>query len=87
MTAPVVLVQAHALGWSTPAIFGAHQIAPISRLDAMGLILLLQGREIVAIDKDAATIRTRSGKVLSFRRDTVDTREQRLVWSESEFPC
>jgi len=72
--------QASAFGWTVGQIFGAHQIAPVTRLDAMGLILLLQSREVVAIDKDAATIRTAGGKHLRFRRDTVNPREQRLLW-------
>ena len=53
-----------ALGWTTGEIWGIHRVAPIERLDAAGLVRSLNGRELVAADKDKATIRTRSGKVL-----------------------
>ncbi len=78
--------QTHSLGWGTGSVWGCRAVAPEARLDAAGLILCLRGRAIVAIDEDKATLRTASGKHLSFYRANVDTREQRLVWDESKSP-
>lgn len=72
--------QAHSFGWSTGQLFGVHQVAPIGRLDSAGLVLLLRDRELVTIDKDKATIKTASGKYLSFYRNAVNVREGRLLW-------
>ena len=72
--------QAAVLGWITAEIWGVHRIAPLQRLDAAGLVVLLRGREIAALTEDRATIRTPTGKFLSFRRADVDTRGQRLLW-------
>jgi hypothetical protein len=45
-----------------------HPFAPASRFDVMGLILLLQGGEVIALTDQAATIRRRSNAVLTYRR-------------------
>ena len=75
--------QAAALGWTTGEVWGAHRSAPLQRLEAGGLVLFLQGREIVAMAEDKATVRTTDDKSLSFYRRTVDPREQRLVWEDA----
>jgi hypothetical protein len=59
---------AHSLGWSDLDLFGVHPIAPGARFDVMGLLLLVQGGAVVALTADAATIRRKTGALLSYRR-------------------
>jgi hypothetical protein len=57
--------QAEALGWTTRDLFGLAPVpdrphpsySRLSRYDQTGLIWLLQGREVVALTADTATIR------------------------------
>ena len=60
--------QASALGWTTLDVFGAHPTHPVERVDRAGLIILLHGNEVVAITRDSACTRTRSGATLSYCR-------------------
>ncbi len=59
--------QAHALGWTAPDLFGVHRHRPQVRLDCMGLVPLLQGREVGALSEAAAVIEKPSGAQLMFR--------------------
>jgi hypothetical protein len=56
------------LGWSVTDLFGASPTAPWSRVGMLGLIPLLNGDTVVALDTDAATIETGSGSRLRYRR-------------------
>jgi hypothetical protein len=58
---------AHSLGWTALDLFGVHPTAP-ARVDVMGLLLLIQGGEVLALTMDAATIRRKTGAVLTYRR-------------------
>ena len=60
--------EAERLGWSTLDIFGAHESAPAARFDCMGLVLLLDRRDVVAINSDGADLVTASGARQRFRR-------------------
>jgi hypothetical protein len=69
--------QAEALGWTSADLFGLHQVpakpAPsysrLSRYDCTGLIWLLQGRAVVALTADTATIRNpATGSLTTYRR-------------------
>ena len=60
-------------GWSDLDVFGCHQNAPTARFDCMGLILLLDRCEIVAIDLNGADIVTASGAHQRFRRRPLPT--------------
>lgn len=57
----------HGLGWSGEDLFGVHPSRPRERLDAMGLVPLLDGRRVVAMTGEAAGIVTPSGGALTFR--------------------
>jgi hypothetical protein len=67
---------AAALGWTGEDLFGLHQppakpsstYRRLSRYDAMGLLWLLDGRRVVALTEDTATIATPNGGHLTFRR-------------------
>jgi hypothetical protein len=56
------------LGWTTLDLFGAHCRAPVHRVQASGLLWLLDSRLIAALTADAATIRCASGAVQTYRR-------------------
>jgi hypothetical protein len=56
------------LGWDTLDVFGAHETAPAARFDCMGLVLLLDRREVVAIDPEGADLVTVTGARQRFRR-------------------
>jgi hypothetical protein len=69
--------QAQALGWSSADLFGLHEIPAkphpsdnrLSRYDCMGLIWLLEGRPVVALTADTASIRNpKTGNVTTYRR-------------------
>jgi hypothetical protein len=69
--------QAEALGWSSADLFALYQPAKphpcysrLSRYDATGLIWLLEGREVIALTADTATIKNPvSGAITVFRKN------------------
>ena len=78
--------QAASLGWSVQEVFGCHSGAPITRVDAMGLLLAMSGAgvQLVELTADLAVFevgRTRARQNL--RRDEVLTHEQRLLWESA----
>jgi hypothetical protein len=69
--------QAEALGWSSADLFALHQppakphpsYSRLSRYDATGLCWLLEGREMVALTADTATIKNPvSGAITVYRK-------------------
>jgi hypothetical protein len=64
--------KAAALGWSALDVFGVHPLAPNARFDAMGLVLLILGGDVIDIKTDRAMIRNPAGNCLTYylRRDT-----------------
>jgi hypothetical protein len=61
--------EAAQLGWSAEDVFGVHPIAPGARYDIAGLVLLIDGGEVIAIDRNSASIRTKSsGATLIYLR-------------------
>ena len=72
--------QAHGLGWKPLGLFGVHPTAPVARLDAKGLVLLLGGRPVVALTEDSAAIRTGAGGTLTYRRHPRPPAGRCLVW-------
>jgi hypothetical protein len=55
-------------GWSDLDVFGCDLDAPTARFDCMGLVLLLERCEVVAIDRDGADLVTASGARQRFSR-------------------
>jgi hypothetical protein len=75
--------QAARLNWPTWELFGCHRRAPWDRLDGMGLVLLLRGKELAALTGGAAVIRTATGAHQTYRRkprDPLHPAERCLVW-------
>jgi hypothetical protein len=69
--------QAESLGWTSADLFGLHPVpanphpsySRLSRYDATGLIWLLEGREVIALTADTATIRNpATGAITTYRR-------------------
>jgi hypothetical protein len=68
--------QAEALGWTSEDLFGLHtppadphpSYSRLSRYDCTGLVWLLQGRPVVALTADTASIRHLTGNVTVYRR-------------------
>ncbi len=60
--------QATQHGWGILDVFGVHLRAPASRYDAMGLVPLIRGGEVVALNDRRATIRMPSGGELIYLR-------------------
>jgi hypothetical protein len=59
---------ARAMGWTALDLFGVHPTRPAVRFDVMGLLLLLQGGEVITLTAESASIRRPSGAVLRFPR-------------------
>jgi hypothetical protein len=75
--------QAAALGWPDWALFGCCQDSPWGRIQGMGLILLLRGRELAALTHAQAVIRTPTGAHQTYRRrpfDPLHPAQRCLVW-------
>lgn len=60
--------EAARLGWSAVDVFGVDPAAPSTTYEAMGLVPLIRGGDIVAIGSDRATIRTQEGTLLTYLR-------------------
>jgi TubC N-terminal docking domain len=70
-------------GWAPWELFGCHCRAPWGRIQGMGLVLLLRGREIAALTATEAGIRTSTGAHQTYRRkpsDPLHPAERCLAW-------
>jgi hypothetical protein len=79
--------QAARLDWPAWELFGCHRRAPFGRIQGMGLVLLLRGRDLVALTADEAVIRTATGVHQTYRRkphDPLQPAERCLVWELSD---
>jgi hypothetical protein len=79
-------MQATRLNWPTWELFGCDRRAPWQRLDAMGLVLLLRGKDVVALTDAEAVIRSASGAHQTYRRksrDPLHPGEHCLIWELS----
>jgi hypothetical protein len=75
--------QAARLGWQAWELFGCHREAPFGRINGMGLVLLLRGKELIALTDAEAAIRTATGAHQTHRRkphDPLHPAERCLVW-------
>jgi Toprim domain-containing protein len=75
---------AAALGWTTFELFGAHRRASYARLDALGLVGLLNGNPVTELTAERAVIRAPSGAALVYRRKPSSwwprEAERALIW-------
>jgi hypothetical protein len=61
-------VQLAAFGWTAADVFGADPHAPWTRLDGMGLALLLHDCKLTAVTAETAVLKTPSGATQRFYR-------------------
>ena len=59
---------AEACGWGPLELFGCDRERPLARYDHMGLLWFIQGRRLVALRADSATIDTLTGSLQIYRR-------------------
>lgn len=79
--------KAEALGWGPFDLFGCDRRRPFSRVDRAGLLWLLNGRKLVALTADTATIETQFGSRQTYRRHSVEVVHLALAWElEEAFP-
>ena len=71
--------EAARLAWTEEDLFGLHPAAPNGRYDAMGLVPLLNGRNVISIAPDRATIAARSGGTLTYYRNRLQ-KDAVAVW-------
>ena len=60
--------QAAELGWTALDLFGVHPVAPAARYDCMGLVPIIRGHVVVALDNVKASLQGRSGASLTYLR-------------------
>jgi len=68
--------QAAALGWTAEELFGLHEPPSnphpsydrLARYDCKGLVWILEGRPVLALTADTATIRYKSGSTTTYRK-------------------
>jgi hypothetical protein len=68
------------LGWGPLDLFGCDRERPLARYDHMGLLWIIQGRRLVALTADTATIDTLTGSLQSYPRRSIDLNRVVLPW-------
>jgi hypothetical protein len=72
--------QAAAFGWGPIDLFGCDRQRPFVRIDHAGLLWLLNGRKLVALTADTATIEALSGDKQTYRRWSHAHGDVALAW-------
>lgn len=66
--------------WTLNDIFGCHYLAPITRFDCMGLLLLKSRQEkIVKVSEDRIQLKTKNGIIKHFYK-SISIKEQSLIY-------
>ena len=60
--------QAELLAWSDKDLIGVHPGAPAARYDAMGLLFLIRGGEVIELHDQCAKIRSQRDSTLVYRK-------------------
>ena len=75
--------QAASLGWQDWELFGCHRRAPWGRIQGMGLVLLLRGKEVAALTATEAVLHGEIGARQTYRRkprNPLHPAERCLIW-------
>jgi hypothetical protein len=72
--------RAQVLGWGPLELFGCDRKRPLARYDHMGLLWIIQGRKLVALTADTATIDTLTGSLQNYRRVPINLDRAVLAW-------
>jgi len=71
---------AAALGWGPNDLFGCDRDRPFARIDAAGLLWLLNGDRLIALSENTATIEMKTGARQSYRRRAPGEQGRVLAW-------
>ena len=71
---------AEAFGWGPLDLFGCDRERPLARYDHMGLLWFIQGRKLVALTAQTATIDTLTGSLQTYRRVPIGSDRIVLAW-------
>src|SRR6516165_10712162 len=71
---------AEACGWGPLELFGCDRERPLARYDHMGLLWFIQGRRLVALRADSATIDTLTGSLQTYPRMPLGSNRIVLAW-------
>ena len=71
---------AEAFGWEPLELFGCDRERPLARYDHMGLLWFIQGRRLVALRADSATIDTLTGSLQTYPRMPLGSNRIVLAW-------
>jgi hypothetical protein len=71
--------KAVALSWGPLDLFGCDRQRPLARIDQQGLLWLLNGKKLVALTEDTATMQTQTGARQILRRKPAEP-GQALPW-------
>jgi hypothetical protein len=71
--------KATAFGWGPIDLFGCDRDRPYARIDQAGLLWLLNGKRLVALSENTATIETRNGARQTWRRKPSELGRE-LAW-------
>jgi hypothetical protein len=69
-----------ALGWRALDLFGCDRERPWARIDHAGLLWLLNGRKLVALTANTATIETTTGARQTYSRVPIEPGRVVLAW-------
>jgi hypothetical protein len=75
--------QAASLGWQDWELFGCYRKAPWGRIQGMGLVLLLRGKDVAALTATVAVLHAGIGARQTHRRkprDPLHPAERCLIW-------
>jgi hypothetical protein len=75
--------RAEALDWAPRDLFGCDRDRPFARLDQMGLLWLLNGRNLIALTAEMAAIETPTGGRQTYRRRFLAVEGVVLAWELS----
>jgi len=72
--------RAEALGWGPLDLFGCDRERPLARYDHMGLLWIIQGRKLVALKAETATVDTLTGSLQIYPRVPIGPDRIVLAW-------
>jgi hypothetical protein len=75
------VLRATKLGWGPLDLFGCDRERPVSRVDHLGLVWLLNGGTVVELQRDRAILKTPNGALQSYRRRPIEVGRVVLAWA------
>jgi hypothetical protein len=73
-------IRAAAFDWGPLDLFGCDRERPMSRVDHLGLVWLLNGGAVVELHRDGAVLQTAGGALQSYPRRPIEVGRVVLAW-------